>query len=590
MRQRPLPIGVHILLVLLAPGMSSEGAERDAAVRATVEWKPEQIRLNAHDEHPWWTFPVTARFTHQATGRGLVLEGYWDGDKEWVVRFAAPLPGTWNWETSSSDEGLDGHRGRLEVRRPTEEEIAGNPNYRGQLEISENGRHFQYADGTPRFLLADTLWAGNTARCGLGSDTDGPFFEYLDDRKAKGFNAILIKYLHGFGDIANNPSGDRNEGGYAFLTRDFRRLNPGYFRALDRRLGAIWEHGLVAAVPTAWWGKTKRCAFDIRWARRISAYCAVRCGAYNSLWCLSGEYQYAFRDCGWTPEQFDDLGTTVQAHNPYRHPLSIHPSSRTDWPAPHNCQSSRPFHQSPWLDHHWLQTGQSVDRMVNIVRRAEENLGLKPVRPVFCSEGYYDVADDLDQAYHARWQAWVALLSGCAGYGHGAHGIWQFYDPGDEKGETGKEDKRAVPWSEALRLDGSGMMRPVAAMLAACPWWRLEPGRDRVLVDGKANSIPTAEDLRPPHCAVVPGRFCLVYVPRGNQQRLLTLVGLEGHRYRAGWFNPRNGRAIAMAEGPSGHDEWTIPNRPEPREEDWVLILNDASRAFPTPEQRNSRG
>ena len=33
--------------------------------------------------------------------------------------------------------------------------------------------------------------------------------------------------------------------------------------------------------------------------------------------------------------------------------------------------------------------------MVNIARRAEENLGLKPVRPVFCSEGYYyDVADD----------------------------------------------------------------------------------------------------------------------------------------------------------------------------------------------------
>jgi hypothetical protein len=29
-------------------------------------------------------------------------------------------------------------------------------------------------------------------------------------------------------------------------------------------------------------------------------------------------------------------------------------------------------------------------------------------------------------------------------------------------------------------------------------------------------------------------------------------------------------------------DEWTISNRPEPRGEDWVLILNDASRAFPT--------
>ena len=74
------------------------------------------------------------------------------------------------------------------------------------------------------------------------------------------------------------------------------------------------------------------------------------------------------------------------------------------------------------------------------------------------------------------------------------------------------------------------------------------------------------------------------YKPYLPLSSVLTLVGLQGHRYRAGWFNPRNGRAIAIAEGPSGRNEWTIPNRPEPREEDWVLILNDASRAFPTPE------
>jgi len=62
------------------------------------------------------------------------------------------------------------------------------------------------------------------------------------------------------------------------------------------------------------------------------------------------------------------LGTTVQRRNPYHHPVSIHPSGRTDWSAPHNCQSSRPFHHSDWLDHNWLQTGQSMDRMYNIVQ------------------------------------------------------------------------------------------------------------------------------------------------------------------------------------------------------------------------------
>jgi hypothetical protein len=113
-----------------------------------------------------------------------------------------------------------------------------------------------------------------------------------------------------------------------------------------------------------------------------------------------------------------------------------------------------------------------------------------------------------------------------------------------------------------------------------------QPHRDCVLVDGKPSPSPTAEDLSPPHCAAVPGQFYVVYIPRGNQGRLLTLVGLRGSRYRAGWFDPRNGRSIAVADGPSGRDEWTIPNRPGPRDEDWVLILNDASKALSAPGQR----
>jgi len=76
------------------------------------------------------------------------------------------------------------------------------------------------------------------------------------------------------------------------------------------------------------------------------------------------------------------------------------------------------------------------------VGRAEENRALKPVKPVFCSESFYDHTHNSERVYHARWQAWVALLNGCAGYGYGAHGMWQFYDPNDPLGETGKSDAR----------------------------------------------------------------------------------------------------------------------------------------------------
>lgn len=40
-----------------------------------------------------------------------------------------------------------------------------------------------------------------------GDQEDGPFFQYLGDRKAKGFTAILIKYLNGFDDGPAKPNG-----------------------------------------------------------------------------------------------------------------------------------------------------------------------------------------------------------------------------------------------------------------------------------------------------------------------------------------------------------------------------------------------
>ncbi|MBN2450919.1 MAG: DUF4038 domain-containing protein, partial [Lentisphaeria bacterium] len=466
----------------------------------------------------------------------------------------------------------DRQRGRVEVRAPTEEEIRRNPNLRGHIEVSPDGRTFRYADGTPFFLLADTLWAGNTARCGLGEDRDGPFFRHLADRRAKGFTAILMQYFHGYGDYDDAP-GHRNEGGRTFLGQPAARLNPAHFQALDRRLEALWGEGFVAAVPTTWWGKTRRCVCTVEDACRVSAYCAVRYGAFNGLWALSGEYQYAFPDCGWKAADFGALGATVQAHNPYRHPVSIHPSARLDWPAPHNVQSSRPFHGEAWLDHHWLQTGQSVDRLHNIPRRLAENRALTPARPVFCSEACYERVGDAESAYHTRWQVWTAFLCGAAGFGYGAHGVWQFYDPLDPEGETGKQTREVTEWRSAQQFPGASQVRHARDLLTGLAWWRLEPRREWLTVNGGPNPSPSARDLTPPHAASIPGEAVVIYVPRGNETRDLALTHLPGPSPRGRWFDPRTGVSAPCAGPGAGASTWALPRRPEPGDDDWVLVL-----------------
>jgi hypothetical protein len=159
--------------------------------------------VGAAPVHTWETVEITLHAANVSTdpyagaqvwvdleGPGFSQRcyGFWDGGNTFRVRVMATAPGTWTWRSGSqfADSGLSGQSGTFEAIPWTQAQQQANPNRRGQVRIAGNRRHFEYADGTPFFPLADTLWAGNTERCGLGAREDGPFFQYLADRQAKG--------------------------------------------------------------------------------------------------------------------------------------------------------------------------------------------------------------------------------------------------------------------------------------------------------------------------------------------------------------------------------------------------------------------
>jgi hypothetical protein len=113
------------------------------------------------------------------------------------------------------------------------------------------------------------------------------------------------------------------------------------------------------------------------------------------------------------------------------------------------------------------------------------------------------------------------------------------------------------------------MLRPVRDTLAAREWWRLEPCRDRLRVDGGACPLPTSEDLTPPQTAMVPRELAVVYIPRGNGDRKLEIVGFDGWASAARWVDLRSGAVISIARPFEG----VVPARPDPRDEDWVLVI-----------------
>ncbi len=574
-----------------------------------LQWEPLDIELNAKAIHAWWDFPVTATFKHLESGREIEVEGFYDGQDRYVIRFAAPLSGSWEYVTTSADDGLNQHLGTIQIAQPGPIEIDANPNLRGHLKISPQGRSFQHADGTPFLLLADTCWSINTQRCGLGENRDGRFYQYLDDRKAKGFSMILMSYMHGFGDTVE-PHGQRNEGGYPFPEGEVQHLNSGYFTALDDRMDALWQAGMAVGVHPTWFGKLN-CFFDYETAERISCYLAVRYGAYNGLWSLSGEYQYALKDCGWTTETFTKLGNAVASHNPYGHPLSIHPSGRINWPVPHHAQSSRAFHNDPWLDHHWLQTGQKITDLPRVPERLAEVRALTPTRPAFLAESFYERATDDEHAYHARWQCWTAMLSGAAGYGYGAFGVWNFYDPADPHGETGKKTEETVPWPQALSFAGSGQIRHAREILSGLEWWELSPAKfergstppgapkpravallTSALTATKESPAETPNfDVTAPTAAHTPHGDWIIYLPRGDASQIWSIdltveqTKLTGARIshksqaepksnvavQAYWFDPRTAERTAVDLVLVGRKMVDIP--PRPSDDDWVFVV-----------------
>jgi len=449
--------------------MSAQSSNAQAQGTVTVkQWNPHVLTFTTDEGYAWKDFPLQVTFTNDSTS--ITLDGYWDGDRTWRVRFAPTELGRWTWKCTSADDALCGKRGSFTCVPPTAADIARNPNYRGHIRVSNSGRFFTYADGTPFFLLADTIWHVYSLRCGLAN---GNFETYLNNRKTKGFNALLIQYFSlSYG----------NEGGHAFLDNitpkeygdngnkgggngHFEEMNPAFWQSMDERMQRTWEEGFTIAGHPNWISDMK---VSLENASLISRYMLARYGAYNIIWSLSGEYSKGLRyhNVPWdSVDTWNALGYAVRSYNrrAYDHPLSVHAC-----PFLQRISTSVDFGDQQWLDHDWLQTGQRRESCMRIPEWVESDWRRKPRRPVFMAEGWYERTNTAVSDF--RWQAWVACLCGACAYGYGAHGIWNFLDPDDPNGETGGRGQEEFSWRDVLDLPGSSQVQYVRKLLESTEW------------------------------------------------------------------------------------------------------------------------
>jgi len=546
--------------------MGKEGYQRMYNLTNAHVWDCVEIAFNAQAayKNPFQDVELKVSFT-SAAGDTIVVPGFWDGGESWKVRFAPTALGDWQWQSVCSnedDQGLHGVEGALTVLPWSAQELGENPNRRGFIRVHEQGRYFEYADGTPFYWSGDTLWSAHTLRC----DVQHALPKYLRDRKDKQFSVIQMVVGHPTGSELDEDSTSYhrytphhflNEGGAPYTER-YELINPSYFAALDERVRLMADMGFVLCMMGMWGQELK--AMKVPAAKQYWRYIVARYAAFNVCWSPAGEYLFTWDVQGWR-----ELGEEIDRCDPYGHPTSVHSV------APHS--GSQHYHQEPWYDFNLIQVGHVLAFKNFMEHLPYTDYHLQPPKPSIMSESWYEnhpnrLMDDgrWINDRDIRFAAYVSLLQGCVGQTYGAHGIWSFFDGGES--DKWRDDERPDMWERDLELPGSTQMKHLKSLMESMDWKRLEPHPE---------SVTTVTD-NSAYCAAIPGQQYVVYVTGGSDAApVMVFIMIDtAQPFEGKWFNPRTGEwSIATGQYSSYGCGW-MWRTVTPDREDWVLMLHNA--------------
>jgi hypothetical protein len=429
----------------------------------------------------------------------------------------------------------------------------------GDLKVSADRRFLQHADGHPFFYLGDTSWE-------LFHRLKREEAErYLENRRQKGFTviqAVVLAELDGLN--APNPYGD-----CPLVNNDPGQPNESYFGHVDYIVDKALEKGIFIGMLPTWGDKVVKewgvgpVIFNPANARSYGRFLGRRYkDRPNILWILGGDRKANGMAVIWR-----GMAAGLEEGDERRHLKTYHPMGEHS--------SSQWFQEESWLDFNMLQSGHARKDLANYLMVAAD-YGKTPTKPCMDGEPRYEDHpvnwdpkngwfDDFDVRQGAYW----ALFAGAHGHTYGCHDIWQMMAPGRSPVSSARHN-----WYEVMDLPGAWDMQHVRKLLESRPFFTRIP--DQTLLAGMGGGGIS-------HLQACRGEdYLFVYTPMGEPVTL-NLGRISGKNLRAWWFDPRTGRAIRIGVFLNeGTKEFHPPGKPG-RGNDWVLVLDDASKSFPEP-------
>ena len=290
-----------------------------AQVKKIPQWERFEIVLQGTAKgNPFADASLTATFWQQG-GDTVNVQGFYDGDGRYVIRFMPINPGVWYYSIDSNIASLAGKRGEIEC-------IPAKADNHGPVKV--RGLHdFEYADGTVYYPLGTTAYAWIHMSQAVQEKT-------LSSLKKAQFNKLrMCVFPKNYGLCKEEPEiypffvKGHSDGKPVF---DFTCFNPAFFRRLEKRIDDLRYLGVEADLILFHPYDKGRWGFDamsnevnVRYIKYITARLA---SFRNVWWSMANEWDYVKAK---TVDDWKLLTKTVVENDPYRHLCSIHGATAT---------------------------------------------------------------------------------------------------------------------------------------------------------------------------------------------------------------------------------------------------------------------
>jgi hypothetical protein len=414
------------------------------------------------------------------------------------------------------------------------------------LRVAADQRRLIDQSGRPFLVVGDTPWSLMTGISKAEAEA------YLEDRRQRGFNAIIVniieRYFNGPINREGNEPFQKTNGFY-----DFSKPVEAYFAHVDYVLGLARDKGLLVLLTPAylgfggggegWWPDINTSVNTETVMNNYGRYLGTRYRNFNNIvWVMGGDW-YGQESLQKTLALVNGLQATDQSGRL----LTAHNARQ---------QSGYQFYGSE----PWFTVNTTYADCVTTPQLSIDDYNRPRRMPFVYFEGRYENESSTTQVC-LRSQAYWPVLLGSFGSFFGNRPIWLF-DSG---------------WQSALGSQGARNMGHYGNLFRSRSWERLVPDLGGAVLTAGRGSLGAdyAAAARTDDGATV-----IVYAPT---QRALTIdmTKVAGTTARAWWFDPATGVATLIDSYPTTASRTFTP----PTAGDWVLVIDDASRNFAAPGQ-----